>query len=225
LTIPGASDNFFNGLKFYGMNWGKMELTGIILAGGKNTRIGEDKSFIKVGNRTIIERIVSTLSAIFHDIIIISNSPESYSSLNCKISPDIVQDKDSLGGIYTGLRVSSTDYNFFFACDMPFLNENLIKFMIHSIEDADIVIPRTSRGCEPLHAIYSKKCIPYIKKQIEKNNLRIIDFFPSVRVKEIEQRDIEKYGSLHTAFLNLNTRQDLLKAQEIEKLLLREQKA
>jgi len=202
-----------------------MELTGIILAGGKNTRIGEDKSFIKVGNQTMIERIVSTLSAIFHDIIIISNSPESYSSLNCKISPDIVPEKNSLGGIYTGLKVSSTDYNFIFACDMPFLNENLIKFMIHSIEDVDIVIPRTDRGCEPLHAIYSKKCIPPIKKQIEKNNLRIIDFFPSVRVKEIEQRDIEKFDSLHTAFLNLNTRQDITKAQEIEEWLLREQKA
>lgn len=197
-------------------------MTGIILAGGKNTRIGQDKSFLKVGNRTIIERTVSILSKIFNEIIIISNTPEPYRSFGLKIYSDIIPEKNSLGGIYTGLSVSSSRHNFFVACDMPFLNENLIKYMTESINDSDIVIPKTKKGYEPLHAIYSKSCIPFIKKQIEKNQLKILDFFPSVTVREIETKEIDVCGPEHAAFLNLNTQQDLLDAQAISESLDKE---
>ena len=201
---------------------GKIKMTGIILAGGKNKRIGQNKSFLKVGNRTIIERVVSTLSKIFNEIIIISNTPEPYRSFGLKIYSDMIPGKNSLGGIYTGLSVSSSQHNFFVACDMPFLNENLIKYMAESINDSDIVIPKTKKGYEPLHAIYSKSCIPFIKKQIDQNQLKIIDFFPYVTVKKIETGEIDICGPEHTAFLNLNTEQDLLDAQAISESLDKE---
>lgn len=197
-------------------------MTGIILAGGKNRRIGQDKSFLRVGNRTIIERIVSTMSKIFNEIIIISNTPEPYRSFGLEIYSDMIPEKNSLGGIYTGLSVSSSQYNFFVACDMPFLNENLIKYMAESIDDSDIVIPKTKKGYEPLHAIYSKSCIPFIKKQIDQDQLKILDFFLHVTVKEIETKEIDICGPEHTAFLNLNTKQDLLNAQAISESLDKE---
>lgn len=200
-------------------------MTGIILAGGKNKRIGKDKSFIKIGGITIIDRAFSTLSRIFKDIIIITDTPDLYSYLGCKIYSDIIPGKDSLGGIYTGLKVSSSKHNFIFACDMPFLNESLIKYMIGITKDSDIVIPRSKKGFEPLHAIYSKVCIPYIEKLIEGNNLRILDFFTHVKVKEIGISEIATYDPKEIAFLNLNTEEDILRAEAVEKSLYEEHEA
>lgn len=200
-------------------------MTGIILAGGKNKRIGKNKSFIKIGKRTVIDRTFSILSRIFRDIIIITNNPHLYTYLNCKTYPDIIPRKDSLGGIYTGLKVSSSEHNFIFACDMPFLNESLIRYMIGITKNSDIIIPRSKKGFEPLHAIYSKTCITYIEKQIEQNNLRILDIFPYVRVKEIGISEIAEYDSKEIAFLNLNTEEDILKAEAAEKSLNKEQEA
>ena len=155
-------------------------------------------------------------------MIIIANSPDPYTSLNCKIYSDIIPGKDSLGGIYTGLKISSSAYNFFFACDMPFLNESFIRYMTGLTEGSDIVIPRSSKGFEPLHAIYSKACIPYIERQIEQDNLRILDFFPHVRVREIGISEISVHDPKETTFLNLNTEEDILKARAFEKTLSRE---
>lgn len=199
-------------------------MTGIILAGGKNKRMGQDKSFLKVGEKAIIERVVITLSKVFQDIIIISNSPELYQHLKRKAYSDIIPDKNSLGGIYTGLEVSSSEHNFFVACDMPFLNEALIRYMTGLAKNMDVVIPTTDIGFEPLHAIYSKSCIPYMKGQIEQNNLKIFDFFPRVKVREVGVSEINNFDINKTAFLNVNSKEDLLKAQDIEKNLYAESK-
>lgn len=187
-------------------------MTGIILAGGESKRMGQDKSFLKVGEKTIIERTIVTLSKVFEDILIVTNSPDRYKSLGCRVCTDIIPGKNSLGGIYTGLEVAPTEHSFFAACDMPFLNESLIKYLARFIKDFDVVIPKPANAFEPLHAVYSKACIPYIKQQIEEDNLCVFDFFPFVKVKEIGDGELDLLDPEKTAFLNVNTKEDLQKA-------------
>ncbi|MFN3966635.1 MAG: molybdenum cofactor guanylyltransferase [Endomicrobiia bacterium] len=190
-------------------------MTGIILSGGKNTRIGTNKAFLKIIGMEIIEIIVDKFKDIFEEIIVVTNSTEEYQHLEVKLVKDIIPNKDSLGGLYSGLVNSKNQYNFVVACDMPFVNVELIKFMKSNYNSFDVVVPKLKNGYEPLHAIYSKNCIGPVKKQIERNNLKIIDFFSEVRVKEITEDTIRQFDPQLLSFFNINTEDDYQQALNI----------
>lgn len=191
-------------------------MTGIILAGGKNTRLKTAKSFLKIGNETIIENIMTKFKSLFDEIIIVTNNPELFNHLTnhhlTKIVNDVIPDKGSLGGIYSGLVISKSKYNFVVACDMPFINGQLINYMKNNCDGFDVIIPKLKYGYEALHSIYSKNCIGFIKKQLQQNKLKIIDFFPQVKVKEINEDTIKQFDSKLVSFLNINTNADYQQA-------------
>jgi len=182
-------------------------MTGIILAGGKNSRFGRNKSLLKIGNETIVENIINKFKTIFDETLIVTNNPEPFHHLT-RIVNDIIADKGSLGGLYSGLVNSRSEYNFVVACDMPFINVELVKFMKTNCNNFDVLIPKLKTGYETLHAIYSKKCIDTIEKQINGDNLKIIDFFPQVRVKEIPEDVIKRFDRQLLSFFNINTEDD-----------------
>ena len=137
---------------------------GIILAGGKSTRMQANKSFEKIKGRTLIEIIVNILKPIFNDkIIIITNETELYGHLNVRLHRDLLQGKGPLGGIYTGLMVSPSFYNFFLPCDMPFVNGEAIEYMIEEKEGYDVIVPVIRGYIEPLYGIYSKSALNQLK--------------------------------------------------------------
>ncbi|MFQ5835891.1 MAG: molybdenum cofactor guanylyltransferase, partial [bacterium] len=164
-----------------------LRMTGIILAGGENIRIGLNKALLKINGGTIIEHIIKVINPIFSQILIVTNSPKDFEFLRVKVVKDPTQGRSPLAGIYSGLIYSKNYHNFFFACDMPFINPDLIKFMIEESGDYEVIIPQGNRGFEPLHAIYSKSCLKAIRVQLESNNFKITDFFSKVRVKFINQ--------------------------------------
>lgn len=185
-----------------------LSITGIILAGGKSSRMGEDKAFTLFSGRPLIEVLIDKLSRIFNNLMIITNKPDLYKKYGIEIHTDLLKDHGSLGGIYTGLFYSKTNYNFICACDMPFLNENLIKFMLKKTESYDVLIPQYNARLEPLSAIYSKNCIAPIKEQLSKNNLKVTDFFSSCKVKTITENEIVAFDAIGKCFVNINTRED-----------------
>ncbi len=202
-------------------------MTGIILAGGKSSRFnGVNKALLKIGNETIIENIIKKFKFIFNEILIVTNNPSAFNHLTnhnlTKLVKDIIPDKTSLGGLYSGLVYSSNQHNFVVACDMPFLNLDLIKYMLENVTDQyDIIIPRLNNrslpnnGYETLHAIYSKNCITPIEKQLKQNNFKIIDFFSEVKVKEISENTIRQFDPELLSFFNINTEDDYQQALEI----------
>lgn len=186
-------------------------INGIILAGGKSSRMNCDKAFLKLGSKTIIEELIMRLKKKFSRFIIVANDKEKYMKFGAEVISDILPNKGPLGGIYTGLVKSDSFYNFIFACDTPFLNIDLIEYMVTQAEGADVIVPNWKQKFEPLHAIYSKECIRAIEKQLQKDDLKITNFFSEVKVKEIKQEKLETFNLGESPFININTKEDYIR--------------
>ena len=105
-------------------------MTGIILAGGKSTRIGKDKALLKISREYLIKLVLERLKSVFKNVLVVTGDPSRYKFLKVPVIKDAVYQKGPLGGIYTGLLYSKDDYNFICGCDMPFLNSNLLNFIL-----------------------------------------------------------------------------------------------
>jgi len=191
-----------------------MKITGIILAGGRNLRMGENKAFLKVNGERIIDRTRNLFSDLFDEILLVTNSPLEYLDLNLRMVADLTPGKGALGGIYTGLFHASHSHAFVAACDMPFLNRALISHLIDLSPSYDIVIPKTEDGLQPLDAIYSQKCLPFMEDLLKKDDLKIIDFFHRVKKREVPTEEILLFDPKLASFLNINTPEDLIRARD-----------
>jgi len=186
--------------------------TAIVLAGGMAGRMGTgcDKAFLKVNNEAIIDRQLKTLKQIFKEIIIVTNSPDSYKDIKgVTIVSDVVRDRGPIGGIYSGLIASSSFYNFVIACDMPFLNESVIRDIIENKNGYDVVVPKIDERCQPLFAVYSKDCISVIEKMLKRGDLKISNLFDKVKTLFISRTEMGKFDKQLSYLMNINTKDDL----------------
>ena len=164
----------------------KIKCTGVILAGGNNRRLpGIHKGFQKVGNKKIIDYILKVHKKLFNEVIIVTNNPEEYGEYDANIVTDIFKIRSSLAGIHAGLFYSSNPFIFLSACDTPFLKKKLVLKIINSYEKGKtVIIPKTSKGIEPLCAVYSKECLVNIERNIKSENLAIRGFFKKSRTEK-----------------------------------------
>ena len=194
-------------------------LTAIILAGGKSTRVGLNKSKdqMKFAGRLLIDWVISNLTSLDNlteEDIIIVGPKEKYPHFK-QVVQDIFPQKGPLGGIFSGLKASNSQYNLVVACDMPFLEVKLLQYMREEIDSNDIIIPRYNRGyIEPLCAIYSKKCLEVMEKNIQSGILSVRKIFPHLRIKFIEEEEIKKFDPKFYSFFNVNFKSDFKKAEE-----------
>lgn len=194
-------------------------MTAIILAGGKNVRMGgRNKAFLKIGGKSFIEHQIERLQRVFKEVIISAKTPEVYSHLNLPIVTDIIPDKGPLGGIYSGLTKATSFFSFVIACDMPFVNIELIEFLKKQtfvgatgrspLRNYDVVVPQSERGLEPLHAFYSKDCIEPIREQLNSNALKMADFLSSVKARVVTLGEVKHIENIYNALVNLNTQEE-----------------
>ena len=185
-----------------------LNMTGIVLSGGENRRMGRDKAFLKVGGVPMIERVLRSLKDVFQDIIIVTNSPELYAVYGVTVVTDEFDKRGPLTGIYSGLVRSAEEYGFVVACDMPFLNPRLIEYMAGLAPGNDIVVPAVGGLCEPLHAVYSRGLVPVIEEQIKRERKRIQELYGSLRVRYVPEQEIDRFDPGRKSFKNLNTPQE-----------------
>ena len=196
----------------------KRDKTGIILAGGKNRRMGENKAFLEINGERLIDRTLAVFRKIFHDIVIVTNDPLSYIEFaDAAIVTDIYKEKGPLGGIYTGLFYSKNDYAFVCPCDMPFLNKDFIEYLIGNNGKYDVIVPEFAEGYQPLHAVYSRNCLPSIKRLLVMDKLKITGFYRDMRVLAIGEEQIRPFNQDGRLFQNLNTPEDMEKVHPLEK--------
>jgi molybdopterin-guanine dinucleotide biosynthesis protein A len=194
----------------------KNKFTGVILAGGKNSRFsGKNKALVHVGGKRILDRIYEVFTILFDKIILVTNDPVQYMEWDFDIVTDIFPIRSSLTGIHTGLFYITTPYAFFAACDIPFIKKELIEILLDSVEPSiDIVIPETSKGLEPLCSVYSKRCLKPVEEQLEKQSLKIERMFQKVRVKKISEDILRTIDQDLLSFSNINTPDDLVWAKQ-----------
>ena len=198
-----------------------MDTSCIILAGGKGLRLGHDKISETVGNRGLLQQVISRVSLFCSDIIVVFAQKRSIPQLTgcpkLRIVTDIFPGKGPMGGIYTGLATSESLYNLVVASDMPFLNEALLRYMIELSADFDLVVPRAGNLVEPLHAVYSKNCSAPMVHMIEQGNLSVYQLFRQIKVRYVETEEIDRFDPEHLSFFNINTKDDLKTARELAK--------
>ena len=191
-------------------------ITAVILAGGKSSRFGSNKALAKFKGVPLIERVAEILGTIFSKLIIITNSPIEYSYLNIPLYQDLIEGLGPIGGIYTGLDAIDNDWAFFCACDMPFINEGLVRRIIEVKNGYDAVVPKVDWKMEPLHALYSKRCLPFIKKLILEEEYQTVKSFKNINVRFVEEDEIKQFDPLLKAFLNVNKQDELEKITNME---------
>ncbi len=192
-----------------------MEITSIILAGGKNLRLGRNKALEVIRGKSIINRVFERLEPISTQVVIVTSWAQFDIELNhtADIVADIYPDKGPLGGLYTGLMASKSTFNIVVACDMPFLNTKLLGYMVGLSEGYEAVVPRFDNDMiEPLHAVYSRDCLSRIDERLADNQLSIHAFISEANVRYIEQEEIRKIDPYLVSFFNINYQSDLDKA-------------
>lgn len=204
-------------------------VTAVILAGGKSKRMGENKAFLQLGGNTIIGQIIECLQPIVDELLIITNNPDEYAHLNIQMYSDIVPNTGAIGGLHTGLTYASHDTVLCVGCDSPFLNSDLLRYLISVLGEYDAVIPHTTKDpnyekginqkkdagitYQTLCAVYSKRCLPFIDQMISESDYRVHALRERINSLNISPEEWKPYDPEGLSFVNINTPEDYIKAK------------
>jgi molybdopterin-guanine dinucleotide biosynthesis protein A len=189
-------------------------ITGVILAGGKSSRMRQNKALMSFGGKRLVDRVVEVMRSVFDDLLMVTNTPEVYADLGVPMVRDVWPDKGSLGGVYSAIYHVATPYCLVVACDMPFLQAAVLRYLLTQINDYDVVVPDVLGELQTLHAIYIKACLQPIERRLATNRLRIVGFFPDVRVRTVTASELAPYDPALLAFQNLNTPEEFQAAEQ-----------
>lgn len=184
------------------------DVAGVILAGGKSRRMGKNKALLEVNGERMIETAYRRMAELFDEVLLVTNTPESYDFIPCRKIADIHPDMGPLGGIHAALSSSAAERAFVTACDMPTLNRQLIRELCSIQDGGDVVIPETPGGLEPLHAVYAKSCLPKMEKVMHAGERRILSFFDLAQVRLVPRGRIAALDPDYASFHNINTPED-----------------
>ncbi len=189
------------------------QLTAFVLAGGKSTRMGEDKAFLALKGRTLLDRALDTVRALTPEVIIVGE--RSRFSRFGTVVEDVFRDRGPLGGIHAALTATATDLNLILALDMPFVEKSFLKYLAReaSGSDAVVTVPRTAAGWQPLCAAYRKTFGPLAERSLLQGQNKIDALFSDLKVLVIDDQDLERRGFSEAMFRNLNTRKEFEQAR------------
>jgi molybdopterin-guanine dinucleotide biosynthesis protein A len=191
------------------------KLSVAVLAGGQSRRMGQDKAWLPVGGRPVIERVLERVLPLSDDVTLITNTPDQYRHLGHPMVSDVYPGKGSLGGIYTAIHAARYAHCVVVACDMPFLNADLVRYLVSLRSGFDVVIPRIQDFPETLHAVYGRNCLEPIRRRLLADQLKIIGFFDDVQVRYVERDEVARFDPTFRSFLNMNTPADWERLQQL----------
>ncbi len=180
-------------------------IAGVILAGGESSRMGKNKALLEICGERMIETAYKRMAELFDEVILVTNSPESYDFIPCRKIADIYPGMGPLGGIHAALTCCVAERAFVTGCDMPGLNPKLIRELSNMPGGVDVVIPETPGGLEPLHAVYAKSSLPKMEKMLRSGERRILSFFDLAHVRLVPRGKIALLDPDFSSFRNINT--------------------
>lgn len=188
-----------------------MKVSGIIVAGGKSSRMGQDKTLLRFNNKSLIARTIAELQKVADEIIVASNHTSKYNIAGILEVPDTYQGMGPLGGMHAGLMAANYDYTFIVSADLPLFTGELAGCLLDRLKGYDAVVPRLDGRWEPLCAAYSRNCIKSIEACLQAEIKQVYRFYQQINVLEIYPSQLSCSGSAEKLFFNLNTPDDLKK--------------
>ncbi len=194
----------------------------VIQAGGRSSRMGQDKALMPFLGRPLVAHVAGRLSELADELLVTTNQPADYAFLGLPLFGDILPGMGALGGLYTALSAAREPFVAVIACDMPFVQIELLRAQFNLLEGegVDAVIPRSPVGLEPLHGVYRKvTCLPAVRAALEAGERRMVGWLPAVKARVMEPPEIAVYDSGHLSFVNVNDPQEFHRAEELARRL------
>jgi molybdopterin-guanine dinucleotide biosynthesis protein A len=195
-----------------------MTVTVCIQAGGQSRRMGRNKALIPFHGLPLIQRVVERVRSVASEILILSSDRAAFEFLDLPVLPDLIEGRGVLGGLYTALFASKSAFVVSLACDMPFVNPALLQAELELISagGGDVVIPESPNGLEPLHAVYRRDtCLPLVREALSQEQRRLVAWFERANVRVMTQAEVAEFDPGQTAFFNINTPEDLARAEQL----------
>lgn len=165
------------------------------------------------GGQPLVQYVSARLSPLSNDQVVVLRHEQTLEMSGVRLVTDVLPQAGVLAGITAGLEAARYDWSLVVACDMPFLNLNLLRYMIAQTAGYDVVVPRLEVGMEPLHTLYHKRCLPALWQALERDERRVISFYETLRVRYIETPEVDRFDPLHRSFYNINTLEELEQAR------------
>ncbi len=183
-------------------------ITIVVQAGGESRRMGQNKALLSFLGQPLIARVIERVRGLADEVLITSNTPEEMRFLNLPVFEDVLPGSGALGGLYTALLAARHPLVMVVACDMPLIRAELLaeQARLLQVEGADVVIPVSTEGWEPLHAVYRREtCLPAVKAALDAGQRRMISWFDAVKVRRMEPEETRRLDPQGRSFLNVNT--------------------
>ncbi len=193
-------------------------MTGLLVAGGKSRRMGRDKRYLELGGQPLLHRALSVLQRLFPEVLIAVAEPlPQLTGQGVRVVLDLIPDCATLGGLYTGLSSASHPRVFAVGCDMPFLNQEVIRRLAGLGAQADVVMPQLATGLQPMHAVYSKACLPHLERMVKAQRLKVQELVDSagLTVELVPEKDFLDMDPQLLSFFNITTPADLEFARKL----------
>lgn len=181
---------------------------GIILAGGQSRRMGTNKALLRTepDGPTLLEKVLTALRQVTAEVLLVTNRPEEYTWLGLPVVSDNYKVGASLAGLEAGLSAAKYEYNLVVACDMPYINPELLRYLVKRRRDYDALVPVSAeRQPETLCAVYSQSCLPAIRQRLERGEFKMAGWFSEVKTVFVEAHELETFDPALESFINLNT--------------------
>ena len=199
-------------------------LSAVVLAGGRGQRIGANKALLEIDGQPLVDWVLERLQRLSDDMILVAREPAVFGHLPARLVSDIYPGQGPLVGLHAGLQAACHPAALAVACDMPFLDLRLLRYMIVVGKAHDAVVPLIRGLPEPLHAMYRvDRCLPAIEKTLDSGCLKMTGFLSSVQVRYVQEHEVDLFDPNHLSFFNVNTPDDLSRGREMARQMQRQQ--
>jgi molybdopterin-guanine dinucleotide biosynthesis protein A len=192
-------------------------ITGFVLAGGASQRMGQDKSKLLVAGEALLQRQIRLLHSVCRSVAVLG-PPQSFAGLEVPVFPDERPGRGPLGGLYTGLLQTRTEFNLFLGCDLPFMEASFLRYLCRRAleRQADVTVPESRHHeFEPLCAVYRRRALGAVRRSLDSGENKVTRFFSRVRCEMIPWPEVSRAGFSPRIFVNMNTPQDYEEAKRL----------
>ncbi len=194
---------------------GILELDALVMAGGESRRMGCPKELLPFGDTTLIHAVIEILQPLFRRVLVVARDPQCLDLPGVQVLLDNSTQRGPLVGLARGLEASNASWCFAVACDMPFLHPLVIQRMAEKLADCDILAPFVAGRLQPLHAFYSRSCLPIAQHLLDRGITSARALFPHCRVRTMLASDFVDVDPKLLSFTDLDTKKQYLAAQQL----------